>query len=97
MTSFDFLLFLFSFLFCFPFFSFFFLFPLPLPFFASFFLLHLHLRQMEVFWPGIKAELQLQPTSQPQQYWILNPLSNARSQPHLQQKLLNNSLSFFLF
>ena len=33
---------------------------------------------MEVLGVGVKSELQLRPTPQPQQHQILNPLSKAR-------------------
>ena len=46
---------------------------------VSFFLFQPHLWQMEVPRPGIKSEPQFQPTSQLQQYQILNPLSHKGS------------------
>lgn len=36
------------------------------------------LQNMKVPWPGVESELQLQPTPQLQQHWILKPLCRGK-------------------
>ena len=47
------------------------------------FFLGLPLWHMKIPRLGVEVELCLQPTPQPQQRWILNPLSKARDQTHV--------------